>query len=99
MRLPEIALMTLGGVWQGIRQDWNLFEIALIGAGVWAWKKGWRPSFAAPRAVRRPWLWALALAGGQALAWPAGSCRPGAAEVSGVKAGRRPSPAGDAQQP
>jgi hypothetical protein len=36
---------------------------------------------------------------GQAIGLALVSCRPGAAEVCGVKAGRRPSPEGDAQQP
>jgi len=44
MRLVEIPIMTLAGVWQGIRQDFNLLEIALIAAGLWAWNSGgWRP--------------------------------------------------------
>jgi hypothetical protein len=43
MRLLEVLLMTLGGLWQGLRQDFNLLEIALIALGVWAWKRGWRP--------------------------------------------------------
>jgi len=65
MRLIEILLMTLGGVWQGIRQDWNLLEIALILAAAWAWKKkGWRPAFHWSPKLERPWLWALAIAGG-----------------------------------
>ena len=65
MRLVEIVLMTLGGIWQGVRQDWNLLEIALIAAGIWAWKKkGWRPNFPSLPALRRPWLWALAITGG-----------------------------------
>ena len=63
MRLLEIVLMTLGGVWQGLRQDWNLFELALIAAGIWAWIKGWRPRWAFP-AFRRPALWALGIAVG-----------------------------------
>lgn len=65
MRLVEILLMTLGGIWQGIRQDWNLLEIALIVVGAWAWqKKGWRPAFRWSIKPRRPWLWALGIAGG-----------------------------------
>lgn len=43
MRLVEVVLMTLAGVWQGVRQDFNLLEIALIILGFWAWKRGWRP--------------------------------------------------------
>ena len=65
MRLVEIVLMTLGGIWQGVRQDWNLLEIALIAAGIWAWKKkGWRPNFASLPALKHPWMWALAISGG-----------------------------------
>ena len=41
MRLLEILLMTLGGLWQGLRQDFNLLEIALILLGWLAWKSGW----------------------------------------------------------
>jgi hypothetical protein len=42
-RFLEVLLMTLGGLWQGVRQDFNLLEILLIAAGVWAWKRGWLP--------------------------------------------------------
>ncbi len=64
MRLLEIVLMNLGGVWQGVRQDWNLFEIALIAGGVWAWKKGWRPHVPSLPAIHRPWVWAAGIAVG-----------------------------------
>jgi hypothetical protein len=40
MRLLEILIMTLAGVWQGVRQDFNLLEVALIAGGWWAWSKG-----------------------------------------------------------
>jgi len=40
MRVLEILLMTLGGLWQGLRQDFNLLEIGLVGLGFWAWKTG-----------------------------------------------------------
>lgn len=43
MRLLEVLLFILGGVWQGIRMDYNLLELAVIGAVVYAWRKGWRP--------------------------------------------------------
>jgi len=69
MRLLEILIMTLAGVWQGVRQDFNLLEVALIAGGWWAWKKGWRPLNPAwlriPHAwLRQPALTALGLAGG-----------------------------------
>lgn len=66
MRLVEIPIMTLAGVWQGIRQDFNLLEIALIAAGLWAWhKRGWRPpQFHWTWSLRRPWLAAAALIAG-----------------------------------
>jgi hypothetical protein len=66
MRLAEIPIMTLAGVWQGIRQDFNLLEIALIVLGIWAWTKhGWCPRN--PRWTwmpRRPWVAAAALIAG-----------------------------------
>jgi len=66
MRLVEILFMTLAGVWQGIRQDFNLLEICLIAAGLWAWnKKGWRPrQLHWLWTPRRPWLAAVALIAG-----------------------------------
>ncbi len=71
MRLLEIILMTLGGVWQGIRQDWNLFEIVLIAIAFWAWQKGLRPELPQWPAVRRPAFWAVGLAVGAARSAPA----------------------------
>src|SRR5579872_5000328 len=69
MRLLEILIMTLAGVYQGVRQDFNLLEVALIAGGCWAWKKGWRPRYPAwlhvPQAwLRHPALTAVGLAGG-----------------------------------
>ncbi len=63
MRLVEILIMTLAGVWQGVRQDFNLLELALVAAGWWAWNKGWRPNWPSwmRRPVRRPGLTALLL--------------------------------------
>jgi hypothetical protein len=55
MRLVEILIMTLAGVWQGVRQDFNLLEVALAAAGWWAWKQGWRPQW--PTWLRVPRLW------------------------------------------
>jgi hypothetical protein len=62
MRLLEIILMSLGGIWQGVRMDLNLLEIAAIAAGVWAWKRHWRPKWDWLPNPRRPWLAALAIA-------------------------------------
>lgn len=62
MRLLEVLLFTLAGVWQGIRQDFNLLELALIAGLTWAWQKGWRPQRMAFPQVPRPWLTALILA-------------------------------------
>lgn len=62
MRLLEMVLMTLGGVWQGIRQDLNLLEIALIAGGYWAiTKKNWRPRLQWKWMPKRPWLAALGI--------------------------------------
>jgi hypothetical protein len=59
--LVEVVLFTLGGVWQGIRQDFNLLEIAVILALFVAWKRGWRPARRPMIEMRRPWLAALVL--------------------------------------
>jgi hypothetical protein len=63
MRLLEILIMSLAGVWQGVRQDFNLLELALVAAGCWAWRKGWRPKSLrlSPLWTQRPALAALAL--------------------------------------
>ncbi len=67
MRLLEILIMNLAGIWQGVRQDFNLLEVALIATGWWAWSKGWRPPLSAwpprlsPLLTRRPALTAFAL--------------------------------------
>ena len=31
----ETAIVTVAGVWQGIHQDFNLLELAMVGAGVY----------------------------------------------------------------
>jgi hypothetical protein len=62
MKLVEVLLFALGGVWQGIRQDFNLLEIALIAALALAWKRGWRPRRMPTIEMRQPALAALALA-------------------------------------
>lgn len=69
MRLLEVLIMTFAGVYQGVRQDFNLLEVVLIAGGLWAWKKGWRPQYPAwlrvPQAwLRHPALTALGLVGG-----------------------------------
>jgi hypothetical protein len=64
MRLLEVLLMTAGGLWQGLRQDFNLLEIVLIAGGLWLWRRGRLPKWRVPVAPRRPWMWALAIAAG-----------------------------------
>jgi hypothetical protein len=64
MRLLEVLLLTLGGVWQGLRQDFNLLEIALIAIGWWVWKRGRLPRLPEFRWPVRPWIAALAIAAG-----------------------------------
>jgi hypothetical protein len=56
MRLFEILIMTLAGAYQGVRQDFNLLEVALIAGGWWAWMKGWRPQYPAWLRVPQAWL-------------------------------------------
>jgi len=53
--------MTLAGVWQGLRQDFNLLEIALVVAGFWAWKSGRLPRLRLPPRFERPWVAAILL--------------------------------------
>jgi len=62
MRILEVALVNLGGLWQGLRQDFNLFEIALIAVGAWLWRRGRLPQFPRVRWPRRPWLAAVTIA-------------------------------------
>ncbi|MDP9114471.1 MAG: hypothetical protein M3O20_12425, partial [Acidobacteriota bacterium] len=63
MRLLEILIMSLAGLWQGVRQDFNLLELALLAAGAWAWRKGWRPHWPrlSPVLTRHPARTAVAL--------------------------------------
>ncbi len=56
MRLLEILIMELAGIWQGVRQDFNLLEVALLAGGWWAWKKGWRPHYPAWLRIPETWL-------------------------------------------
>ncbi len=55
-------MFTLGGLWQGIRQDFNLLEIALIAALAWAWRRGWRPPRTPGPSILHPALAAIILA-------------------------------------
>jgi hypothetical protein len=64
MRLIEVLLVTLGGIWQGLRQDFNLLEIALIVTGFWLWKRGRLPRSPQMKWPERPWLAALLIAAG-----------------------------------
>src|SRR5438105_4789731 len=69
MRLLEILIMTLAGIWQGVTQDFNLLELALVTGGWWAWRDGWRPNYPTWLRIPEPWLrhsalTALALVGG-----------------------------------
>src|ERR1700689_4798517 len=64
MRIIEVLFMTLAGVWQGLRQDFNLLEIALIAGVWWAWKRGWRPPALRITSFRKPWVAALFRAAG-----------------------------------
>jgi hypothetical protein len=62
MRLVEILLFTLGGVWQAFRQDFNLLEIAVIAGLALAWRRGWRPRRFPMPEITRPWVAAVILA-------------------------------------
>ncbi len=62
MRLLEVLLFTLGGIWQAIRLDFNLLELALIGALWYAWRKGWRPRRIKWPSLPHPALAAVGLA-------------------------------------
>ena len=62
MKLVEVLLMNLGGIFQGIRQDFNLLEIVLLFAAWQAWRRGWRPQWGWHVRVRRPGLAAVGVA-------------------------------------
>jgi hypothetical protein len=62
MKLVEVLFFALGGVWQGIRQDFNLLEIIIIAGLALAWKRGWRPTRTPMLELRRPALAAVVLA-------------------------------------
>ncbi len=64
MRLLEVLGLNLGGLWQGLRQDFNLFEIALILVGVWLWKRRRVPKFPWFRWPQRPLRAAMLIAFG-----------------------------------
>jgi hypothetical protein len=64
MRIIEVLLMTLAGVWQGLRQDFNLLEIGLILGVWWAWKHGWIPPAPRIRLFGHPAVMGLFLAAG-----------------------------------
>ena len=70
MRIARnLRLMALAGIWQGIRMDSNLLELAAIAAGYWTWRKyEWRPKWDwIPNPPAKPVLWALGIAGGAVL--------------------------------
>src|SRR3984957_6426185 len=62
MKLVEVLFFTLGGVWQGIRQDFNFLEIIIIAGLALAWKRGWRATRTSMVEMRRPVLAAVVLA-------------------------------------
>ena len=64
MRVLEILLMTLAGIWQGVRQDFNPLEIAIVLAGLIAWRRGWRPQATPFRVPLKTWQCAILLAMG-----------------------------------
>jgi hypothetical protein len=64
MRVLEVLILNLGGLWQGIRQDFNLFELALIAAAYWLWKRGRLPRLPRFPWPRRPLLAAILIAFG-----------------------------------
>jgi hypothetical protein len=60
--------MALAGVWQGVRMDLNLLEIAAIATGCCAWRMGgWRPKWNRIPDPRSPALWAIGVAVGVVL--------------------------------
>jgi len=68
MVILEILLMFLAGIWQGIRMDLNLLELAAIAAGWFAWRKRcWRPRWNRIPNPANPVRWAIAIAIGVVL--------------------------------
>jgi hypothetical protein len=45
MRILEVLLMTLAGLWQAVRQDFNPLEIVLVAIGIWIWRTRPIPHF------------------------------------------------------
>lgn len=43
MKLLEVLLFTLGGVYHGVAQDWNFFELAVLAGAFWAIGRGRLP--------------------------------------------------------
>ena len=64
MRLLEVLGLNLGGLWQGLRQDFNLLEIVLIVAGFWLWKRNRLHKLPWFRWPRRPLIAAVSIAFG-----------------------------------
>lgn len=64
MRLLEVVGLNLGGLWQGLRQDFNPLEIVLILAGVWLWRRNRLPRFSRILWPRHPLLAAVLIASG-----------------------------------
>lgn len=67
-KVLELILMMLAGIVQGLRQDFNFLELAVLLIAWWAIKKrNWRPRWWSVPTLRRPALVALSLALGTIL--------------------------------
>jgi hypothetical protein len=53
VRALEILLFTLAGIYQGVRQDWNILEIVAIALALIALRRGWLPGFGFARGIER----------------------------------------------